>query len=846
MSLGHCADSDAQVLSFLPFCLAGRYNSVRRVDLNRRQGGWRMRSRLRRSRRPWKRPGSWALVVSCALLTAGLQATPAPAAVQFVSQFGGPPPGTFNNPMDVAADPAGDFYVADAYNNRVQKFDGNGNLIAVIGTYGDGDGQFSRPSGLGTDSAGNLYVADRFNYRIQKFDPNGNFLMKWGSSGGGNGQFNSPTDVAVDPSGNVYVADFPSSRIQKFDAAGSFVTKWDIPGDEPFQSGNPTAIDTDAAGHVYVAEQRNDVVREYDGNGNLVHGYAGLQSPAGVAVKDGQYEGYVFATSTGNNRIYEYRQGGYEITSWPVGGGLGGMDTDPAGNLYVTDPMTNRVLKYDVDPCCGGTFVAGWGSSSRDTSLFSPTDVAIDPADDVYVADYGNNGIQKFDDDGGFITRWGSPGTAAGQFDKPYGVGTDASGDVYVADWDNDRVQKFDGTGNVLPGWSVTAFALHRPYDAATDAAGNVYIVDSYNHALRKVDANGNPIGSWGGYGSGDGQFKYPAGVTVDAVGNVFVADYDNNRIQKFTPGGAFITKWGSYGTGNSQFIQPRGIAVNSSGNVYVADSANNRIQKFSGTGSFIEKWGSLGGGEGQFNYPSGVTIDADGKIYVADTKNDRVQKFTQTAVATSYPRPGSGSPVWVSLVPAYDECSTPNSQHVPPLAVPSCRPPLQTSHQLTTSTTGKQSAFARFTVMPGNSGTEADEADIGIEVWSSDVRNKGDGSDYTGSVILRTLLRITDRANDPADAPATSQDAPFSVPIGCTATPANAGLGSRCSISTTSDTLLPGFAQEDKRAVISALSVSLLDAGADASITPTAGSCPPSCGTGDEDIYLEQGLFTP
>jgi streptogramin lyase len=72
------------------------------------------------------------------------------------------------------------------------------------------------PYGVAVDSSGNIYVADSFNDRIQKFDSVGNFITKWGSGGEEEGQFFGAYGVAVDSSGNVYVADTGNDRIQKF------------------------------------------------------------------------------------------------------------------------------------------------------------------------------------------------------------------------------------------------------------------------------------------------------------------------------------------------------------------------------------------------------------------------------------------------------------------------------------------------------------------------------------------------------------------------------------------------------------------------------------------------------
>jgi DNA-binding beta-propeller fold protein YncE len=83
--------------------------------------------------------------------------------------------------------------------------------------------QFSSPNGISVDPAGNVYVVDAGNYRIQKFDSKGIFITKWGTSGTADGQFSSPNGISVDPAGNVYVVDAGNYRIQKFDSKGTLV-----------------------------------------------------------------------------------------------------------------------------------------------------------------------------------------------------------------------------------------------------------------------------------------------------------------------------------------------------------------------------------------------------------------------------------------------------------------------------------------------------------------------------------------------------------------------------------------------------------------------------------------------
>ena len=89
-------------------------------------------------------------------------------------------------------------------------------FLTKWGSFGIGDGQFSQPEGIAVDSSGNVYVADYNNDRVQKFNSNGNFITKWGSSGISDGQLSYLQHIAVDSSGNVYVADGGNNRIQVF------------------------------------------------------------------------------------------------------------------------------------------------------------------------------------------------------------------------------------------------------------------------------------------------------------------------------------------------------------------------------------------------------------------------------------------------------------------------------------------------------------------------------------------------------------------------------------------------------------------------------------------------------
>jgi DNA-binding beta-propeller fold protein YncE len=157
------------------------------------------------------------------------------------------------------------------------------------------------------------------------------------------------------------------------------------------------------------------------------------------------------------------------------------------------------------------------------------------------------------------------------------------------------------------------------------------YVADSLNNRIQKFFSDGPFITKWGIAGQGNGQMDHPQGVTVDPSGMiVYVTDTGNNRIQKFDSNGTFITSWGSPGSANGLFNKPQGIALDPSGTVvYVTDTGNNRIQKFDSNRTFITSWGSPGSANGLFKQPAGIVVDQSGKIvYVADTGNNRIQKF--------------------------------------------------------------------------------------------------------------------------------------------------------------------------------------------------------------------------
>jgi len=174
---------------------------------------------------------------------------------------------------------------------------------------------------------------------------------------------------------------------------------------------------------------------------------------------------------------------------------------------------------------------------SGDGQMFQPQGVTVDDQQSVWVADTGNNRIQKFTKSGTFILKAGSSGSGPGQFNTPYAI-ANFSLNIYVVDRGNNRIEVFR-------------------------------------------EDNGQYLFTIGSAGAGPGQFDHPAGISIDCSGRILVADQDNNRVQSFASDGTFQMMWGALGSGPGQFDHPVSVDSGPDGSVFVVDAGNYRIEKF-------------------------------------------------------------------------------------------------------------------------------------------------------------------------------------------------------------------------------------------------------------------------
>jgi len=178
----------------------------------------------------------------------------------------------FNKPSDMLVAPNGDIFVADGHdaggNNRIIKFDSEGNYLMQWGETGGDHGQFRDPHALAMDSEGRLFVADRGNSRLQIFSQDGEHIATWT-------QFGRPSGLFIDENDILYSADSESNArrnggwkrgIRIGSAKDGFVTAF-IPDPEPDQDNSGTSgaegVAVDAWGNIYGAEVGPRAVRKY-------------------------------------------------------------------------------------------------------------------------------------------------------------------------------------------------------------------------------------------------------------------------------------------------------------------------------------------------------------------------------------------------------------------------------------------------------------------------------------------------------------------------------------------------------------------------------------------------------
>ena len=325
-----------------------------------------------------------------------------------------------------------------------------------------------------------------------------------GSSGygGDNGQasaamLKSPWGVATDRLGNIYVSDNLNNRIRKIDVSGVITTIAGT-GTAGYNGDGipatlaqlivPHGVALDDSGNIYVADLYNIRVRKINSAG-------------------------IISTIAGNG-LSAYTGDGGDATAAQINSPYG-ICTDHSGNVYFADCNNSCIRMISTAGIINTVAGSGMGGFSGDggvatnAQLSQPTDVTVDDAGNIYIADFGNNCVRKVVVGTGRIGTIAGNGTAAfggdggpatiAELQKPAGVVVDSLGNLYIADFSNFRIRKVNTLGVISTiagtsvagyngdGASATSSQLNYPCDLAIDNTGGLLICDLYNNRIRTI-----------------------------------------------------------------------------------------------------------------------------------------------------------------------------------------------------------------------------------------------------------------------------------------------------------------------------------------------------------------------
>ena len=670
------------------------------------------------------------LALAWTLAVQGASITPATYRIETVAGSanlgdGGPATAAqLSTVQGIAVDRLGNLYLSDTDNQRVRKISTGGVITTIAGTgvagfSGDGGqataAQLNTPYGLAADLAGNLYVADYGNNRVRRIGPDGVITTVAGGGTGDIGaatgaQLVTPRNVAVDAAGNLYFSEFERNRVRKVTPAGIISTvagtglagyNGDGGSAVNAQLYHPAGLAVDRFNALYIADSRNNRVRKIL-TGGVISTYLGdsvstpLYAPVGIAV---DIAGTLYVVDDDvSHLIHSYTVAGawtnVGVTTQP---NIPRRDVavDLNGVPYFADGVfVRKVANGQVQTVAGDGYLhaIGDGGLATNALLLRPSAIALDSAGSLYIADTGTQRVRQVLPTGMIRTLAGT-GVAGAAADNvlasaatlngPSGIAIDAAGDIVIADEWNQRVRQVTADGRIhnLAGTGNTGAPmvgtpaqtpLSEPYGVCTGRGGALFVVVWGSNVVLQtapqalvITAAGN--GTPGNTGDGGpaylAQLNAPSACALDSAGNLFIADTGNHGIRKVAPSGTISTVAGVGAPGfsgdggpatSAGINAPLGVAVDDTGDIFIADTGNNRIRQVTPDGvihTIAGQNAAAFGGDGgpalsaQITAPGGLFLDGAGDLYFADTGNNRVRRLVPEA-APAPPAPVVAPPL--------------------------------------------------------------------------------------------------------------------------------------------------------------------------------------------------------
>lgn len=299
--------------------------------------------------------------------------------------------------------------------------------------------------------------------------------------------------------------------------------------------------------------------------------------------------------------------------------------------LSCASEMQQRPQPAASSPKCAPEvrYAFSFGSSGQlPGQLRSPSSIAVDSFGSLLIADTGNNRVQKFDATGHFLLEFGGLGVVGAGLDRP----TDAvenSLSIYVVDSMNERVLEFGQEGRFISvcfskdmlGGSERSLAPRR---LAFSESGYAFLTDIEADGVIVLSRFWEPISVIGGFGSAEGRFSDPLGLTCTRAGQVLVSDSGNGRLEILDTLGNFVASL-QVCSGRA-LCEPVDVDTGPDGSLYIVDRAGRKVQIFNSDKTFRCEIPDVY--SPSFVSPCAVAVSSRGIVYVVDGGADVVHAF--------------------------------------------------------------------------------------------------------------------------------------------------------------------------------------------------------------------------
>jgi len=468
-------------------------------------------------------------------------------------------------------------------------------------------------------------------------------------SGPGNGDgfgprasFRMPSGLALDGGGDLLVADALNATVRRIAPDGKVTTLAGVPGRPGWEDGpaatarfnEPGGVAVDpGTGCIYVADTGNSVLRRLDPDGTVstlagAPGQGGLQDGTGAAARFSHPQGLAILAD---------------------------------GGLVVADTGNSAIRRVSPDGTV--TTLAGapgsWGyedGPAASAQFGSPWAVAVDAAQNVFVADTFNNAIRRIA--GGQVTTLAGAcneeGLVDGTLDEarfrwPMALAVAEDGTLIIADSGNGVVRTL-AAGRVETLAATGGGLMKDPQGLALDARGTLFVADTGNSVIRRLDPGGPLVpfaGAMAAAGAGDAQgakarFDHPGKIVVDpATGDALVADSGNGLVRRITADGRVRTlEPGGALTGLQGLTA---LALDSAGDLYAVQPRWGKVLRIPphGPATAAATWDEQGG-PGAAPPAQDLVVDAQGSIFLTDPCGSAVRRILKDGTVTVFAgRPG-------------------------------------------------------------------------------------------------------------------------------------------------------------------------------------------------------------